>query len=726
MRDIFEGLNGIDVSPELEKNKKPDIFEGLNGVDVLPEDTSMNSEPQIGYNQQDDDQEKAERIANALRNASGRSPLDVFLGMPDEKKQETFNDLLRIAVKAPAATVGSLADMVTTLPYNLGVAGYNALTGDNKPQSKTLEHVAEEGIDTVTGGKTKGGGPIYEGTKLALSLAIPGATGAKLVQKAVQAGKEVPKAVKALNFFGSTDPKVIASAVPAGAAMEIARKNDAGLLTEMGIGVGTGLAAQRALTGAVGLSNFRKRPGDALMAAGDALKGVASSAKELPYKIAKVGLGIKKSNFITKSNFNEDIAKAFLEAGLQAPVSAVTDSRIVGLANKTLSKVPYLAEWVSKRHKELEEGFTKYRNDLGEKIGPQKTDAISKQTSSLFKEMIKLAPEGALMDISGSVKKAEEIVSQLRKAASNDSPSKKTIEFLEPFLARYKEGKGTDSESLINFVKSDFFKNMGETQKQSALKALNISELQGVAPTNHIVEQYQQLNSFMGEKDLFKGDNGKRNLNLLHEFRRSLKADLAIYGKENPEFDKVRKQANKLFSQTKKRQEWDRFWEKYQNATQDTQRYKPLTEALHKTEVKEKLTRLLGKDLAHNLEIITKASKGMAKSALNDPNPSGTELQRMVNRWGSMMMNTLTGGGASLATGSPVPLLLMLGGPASVAWALQSRNFVKKLVEYSEKPSVQKGKILERIVMKNTGLTLEELNKDLKDSLEKYQSEEPQ
>lgn len=636
------------------------------------------------------DQKREEVVNDLLRQIS-------------RKEREGFiSDLLKAFIKEPAKGVGASADRVKDAALfttdamgqpnigtdDLGMPHYssNMPMFRNAPEMPSMEKAAGSAVDTATLGMTDSeySNPSMEvfgsGMNTLGQLAGPGGV-SKLAEKYGWAGLS-----KVAGFLGSVDPKVLMGAMAFGAT-DKALEKEPHVLKRLGLDTTAALGTEAVVAGAIGgYKNPRK---------------VVEMVKNAPYRAAKIGLGI------TKGNFNKDIARAFVDAGMEAPVSAVTDSKIVAFANKIIGKVPYLAEWVSKRHQKLEGQFNERITSLGEKIGPMKDDAIALATDQAFESMRKIAGEGNVMDVRHSLGVAEKIVMQLKKAAANDPASTTVINTLGSIIKRYKGDVGSGNEDLKKFLQSDMFKNMAPVQKENTLKALNIVESEGVATVDAMIEQYQQLNALMKRKDLFTLNDGG-TLKLLHKFRNALNNDFAAYGKDNPAFDKVRTEAHQLFSKVKKREEWDTFWNKYNNNTQDTKRYKSLHESLHDPKVKHELSKLLGEDMVGNLELLTKSAKGMAKSVLNDPQPSGTEIMRTIK----VLIGYMAG------QGEPFYGLATATGLVATTWALQSKHFVKKLVEFSERPSDNMARYLERLLRKNTGLGIVALNNEL-DKLQK-------
>ncbi len=152
-----------------------------------------------------------------------------FDSLPRERKQEMLNDALRIAIKAPSAAAGSLLDFFSTMPINAAVDAINGLADTDIPHAKSFSQKAEEGIDDMTGGRTKGSGPVYEGAKLATELAIPGNIAKRLTLGALELAQESPLIVEVLKKIGGTGTKTLA-----GAAMHEAQEDGAGVAGTLG------------------------------------------------------------------------------------------------------------------------------------------------------------------------------------------------------------------------------------------------------------------------------------------------------------------------------------------------------------------------------------------------------------------------------------------------------------------------------------------------------------
>ena len=628
-----------------------------------------------------------------------------------KEREGWLSDILKAFIKEPAKGLGANADVVKDSALftadvmgqpnigtdDLGIPLYSSSRplDRNAPDLPSIEKGAGKLVDYATGGMTDSDyqSKTFEniGGGMHFLSQIAGVGGVEKL--ATKYGWDAT--AKIASILGSTDPKVLMGAFAFGTT-DKALENDPSMLKRLGMSTGAALGTEAAVSAvAGGIKNPKK---------------VVEMVKNAPYRAAKVGLGI------TKGNFNKDIAKAFVESGMEAPVSAVTDSKIVAFANKIIGKIPYLAEFVSKRHQALEGQFKEKVTSLGEGIGKQKTEEVAEEIGNAFSKMRELAGEGNVMDISHSLGVAEGIINQLKKAKANDEPSKATISYLEDIITGYKGGNASSEQMLKELMSSHNYNSLTQQQKQNFLKALHVAENEKVTTVDAMIEQYQQLNGKMSDKKLFSSENGKRTLNMLHRFRNALNKDFEAYGVENPAFNEARTAANELFSKMKKRQRWDEFWEKYTNHTEDTNRYKQLHEALNKPEVKTELSKLLGEDMVDNLQLLTKAAKGMAKSKLNDPQPSGTEIMRTVKEYASVLTTAFVNG-----TFDPT-VMATTGALWTTTWALQSKNFVKKLVEFSERPTQSKAELLEKILRKNTGLGFAELNKELS-SLQKRDGE---
>jgi hypothetical protein len=649
---------------------------------------------------------------------------DLTRQLSRKDREGWVSDILKAFIKEPVKGLGSLADSYTTDPYNFAADTSKETIDDQKTASQYLpftmksqdvkplinpegfdrtdisfERGMGKAVDYATGGMTDSEyqSKAYENMGGGMHLLSQIASMGGIKKLATKYGWD--NIAKIAGVLGSTDPKVLMGAFAFGTTDKYL-ENDPSMLKRLGMSTGAALGTEAVVSAvAGGIKNPRK---------------VIQTVKDLPYKVAKVGLGI------TKGNFNKDIAKAFVDAGMEAPVSAVTDSTLVSWLNKLTKRIPYLAEKISERHRALESQFKAKVETVGDSIGAKKTDDVAEAISSSFAKMRELAGEGNVMDISDSLKVAEDIITQLKKAKANDDPSKAVISYLEDIIAGYKGGEASGEKMLQEILSSHQYNSMSQAQKQNLLKALNVAESKGITTVDAMIEQYQQLNGKMSDKNLFSSENGKRTLNLLHRFRNSLNNDFSKYGIENPAFNEARTEANKLFTQVKKREKWDAFWEKYTNHTEDTKRYKALSEALHDPKVKEELSNLLGEDTVDNLELLTKAAKGMAKSKLNDPNPSGstieTQAKAFFSKWTGIVANGFAG---ALDLSKLVYTGSVTGGLVATSWALKSKNFVRKLVEFSERPTQSKAELLQKILKENTGLGIAELNKEM-DSLKKH------
>jgi hypothetical protein len=604
------------------------------------------------------------------------------------------SDVFKAFVKEPAEGVASNLDdvknaalfMIDALGQpnigtdDLGMPRYSSLRplDRNAPELPSVEKAAGKVVESLTDAeyhdetyKAIGGG-------MRMLSKIAGFGGASKL--AARYGWEGVSAVA--EFLGSTNPKNLAGAFGFGVTDKVL-EDDPSVLHRLGMSTGAALGTEAALS--------------AVMNPRQALQKVAN----VPYRMAKVMLGINKENF------KQDIAKAFVEAGMDAPVSAVTDSKTVAHVNKIIETTPFFAGYVKKRHKGVEEQFTHKIKSSSEKIGERDSGAgeVQQAIEDAFAKMDALAGEGNIMDVSHSLRVAEKAVHQLKKAGGHDDSSKNALSFLEDVLHHYKGGDASSEKMLQEMLSSSSYTSLTQQQKQNFLKALQVAESEQVTTVDAMIEQYKQLNGKMSDKNLFVGDNGKRSLNLLHQFRKALNEDFATYGAQHPAFHEARNEANALFSRVKKRQEWDAFWEKYTNATRDTYGYGSLHKALSTPAVARKLSTLLGDNAVENIRILEKVSKGMIQSKLNDPNPSNSGYVVALSKY-------LVSLSQAFAKGQFSPALTATVGMGITTWALQSKHFVKKLVEFSERPTQTGAERLERMIKKHTGLGIAALTQE--------------
>lgn len=628
-------------------------------------ESARNRQNQSPQNNADELTPKEREFVNRFKEVRANpigSAYEAYNSMDDNEKEGFFNSLMKLAVKAPIAATASVGDLLTTVPYNAYVAASNAITGNEKPYSKSLEQVAEEGVDTLTGGRTKGGGNIYEGVKMASSLAIPGTAATKIAKKAIDAGREIPAVAKVLNFVGSDNPKVIASAVPTGIAMNEAQKRDVGAAGQFGIGAATSSASQALL----GLNKQN------LVKTGLALGGIG-------------GKGLKT-----------DIIDAGKRIGVDIPITGATDSIGIKYLSGIASKAPGIGDKLLKQTENASNQYRKSTEDLLDKIGKPKEEVQYEITKAY--DAMRIAADKAKNDLIDPSKILDQI-SSIEKGLKAIVTSDVT----------------RNLKSVINEIKGNLYQSTKgienlPTDLQQSIKKQSIKKV----PLETMISSKEQLNEIMRDKNLF-GKQYPGRESQLKQIAQAIDDSLEEYGKTNPDFLTKFRKANKLYSDTMKRERVDDLLSGKLYNAQGEVSYAPLSKILKDRKNQNFLKNNLGLQNYKKLADFAKVAEGIAKSQKNVLNPSGTAPFGIVAA-GLGAIGTLAAGG------NVAPLIGSGIGIGGASFLLLNKRFLDAATKLAKQPTVPRAEKFWKAFEDRTGITYQEYAQSIKNEQEKKEN----
>ena len=641
----FSDLGGV----RIENNQDLNDFSDLGGIRA--------SSDQIGNA---DAILKAKTTPEILLSA-----YDTFSKMPPEEQKGLFSDIVNIAIKAPIAGASSILDFFSTHPLNAATKAANTFLpeGYQIPEAKSFEKKAEEGVDYISekaGLDTTGGGKLYEGVKMASSVAVPGGIVKNIMQ--------TPKVSGLLESLGSTNPKVLLGAAGAGAGMEAAKENKAGIAATLGSG----------LAGAV-------------------------AAESLPFVLNKknwadIGRkGLQKGLGLGKNQIKKEALDSAERLGIDLPASAATDSVVMAFVSQAISKIPFLGDKLRANVRKTSEQFQKAWDGMLDSIAPKIDQELSKEAKSIYKRVNNLL-KNIEDDVSPSLilEKIKEIREFLKSPIKSESTKK-----LDSYMTELEKSLSPKQLEISASELPKGFERLSKEAQEQVINQIKTEYAISHIPVQEVLRAKIELNKIMRDRNLFdRADTD--TLGFLNGIKSSVDATLAEYGRTNPKFFNALKEADKKYSGLAKRQNLeDVLSGKIINPTTQEVSYTPLIKILEDPSKQKFLKNNLGEANYKKLEDFVNVARSMDAVKRNVLNPSGTALV------GGTM--TLIQG---LAFGTNIfPALTSLATASAATKLLTSKQFLNTAHQFAKTPTESLAKRMDKIVKDHTGVGIQALMK---------------
>lgn len=564
------------------------------------------------------------------------------------KKQYTAgNRAASLAKSATAGVVGAIPD-TAALAYNLPAMGVNAALRSGLPLWKASEPI----------------GPNENATQLPL---IPSATHAisEGIDNLTDGYTETPEDKKWLNqgvefAAGVASGGGLAKVAQAAGKTGLAKTaNFTGSTNPWHIG-------SAGIAGSV-MSKSQERGDNTLETIG---KGAATQTaiNTLP-SIAQAGGSIFAKGGLAlaglgKGKLNVDAAKAAKDLDINLPKAVISDSRTIAYADRFLGHAPVAGNIMQKRYAKIGEKALKELDNAYESvISSKELTGIENRISQMYKMAEETLPKEAQMTPNNTLK----IISDIR----------------EKIKAPAYSGDFTKINSMLNKIESAFAPH-GIKGIPTEVKSL--------------VNQKENLNNAI-YSDL-KTTKGQY---LLGELNNAIKEDIALYGKNNPEWYKYFTGADKLFSKKAQRKELEKLFSgKAESHTTGDLGFNGLSKILNTPDTKDKLKHLVKPEIFERLEKLGTVAQAMARKNKNIINPSGTAVAQTTINW----MSGLVGlGGYTAGRLDPLTAGASLIGASGIAHLLTDKKTLDLAIKFAETGS-EKAAINFNVRMKQiTGYT---------------------
>lgn len=333
---------------------------------------------------------------------------------------------------------------------------------------------------------------------------------------------------------------------------------------------------------------------------------ILSPKKEIAYPMARKFLGINKNTF------NAEAAEAADRLGTELPMSVYSPTSKLSLIDQNINKSPFYGDSLRAIYKKAEDNIKSNLEKNYDKIGPQKTDEVKAKINSLYRKAENKLPEGVTVLPVNSVERLKSIKnSSLRPSVD------------EAAVLKYKD----DILSYLNPTPSLGGKVIGNYEVP--LQPVSVKTL---------IDTKRSLNS-PNRNEIIRWDNPDSNVrNNLKKVGRGYSKDIAEYGKENPKWHKLYKEADKLYGSVAKRDKLeDLITQKAYNYANDDISYNALAKLINNPKKFKKIQHTLKsdkyKDILSELKDIGKVSSAISIKNKNIPNPSGTAFTHKILKY---------------------------------------------------------------------------------------------
>lgn len=311
-------------------------------------------------------------------------------------------------------------------------------------------------------------------------------------------------------------------------------------------------------------------------------RSIGNAASRIP--IGLLGLG--------KKGLNKEAAFAARDLGIDLPASALTDSKLTGLAEQYVGKTPYFGDIIRKKYANTEKQTLGALEKIYDETGPLKTPEIETKIAKLYDLSAKSLPETAVVKPTNTLK------------AINDIKINTAI--LSP-----------DEKNLV--------------QSLTTLK-------NEIEPTSRLVSQYgtikiptQEFNvaKLIGTKkslnSIIKWDMDEGVKNQLRRVQRGITEDIAEYGKSDPDWYKTFKGADELYGKVARREKVQTtLGDKATNFATDRISYNALAKSIKDPAKAKILQKNVTPEVWSKIQKLGELSKALNIKTANIPNPSGT------------------------------------------------------------------------------------------------------
>lgn len=379
------------------------------------------------------------------------------------------------------------------------------------------------------------------------------------------------------------------------------------LMKQAGVGAGIGAASRSA-------QEMGVNPLVADIGATIATPYGLSALKNTPQALTN---GLRALMGLSPNKINLEAGLAARDLGIDLPAAALTDSKLVGLADQLAGKVPFLGtNKIKKKYDKAQEQTVAALDDIYNQIGPQNTPSVEKEIDRLYKSSEQYLPQNASIEPTSTLA----AINKIKNKSAVLSPEEKQVFDYIKNLKSELSSQGAIPNSI-----PDIGYLAGQQIDLSKIKGLNLNKTNiQTAPVDikTLTDTKRSLNKIIKWN---LEDPGVKKL--LKSVQAGINKDIQQYGKTNPEFYKVFKEADGLFGKVAKRKETESaLGTKATNYATDDLSYNTLAKSIRDPNKAQILEKQTSPEIMDKIEKLGTVAKAMSKRARDIPNPSGTAI----------------------------------------------------------------------------------------------------
>ncbi len=393
-------------------------------------------------------------------------------------------------------------------------------------------------------------------------------------------------------------------------------------------------------------------------------KNLLNNFKKIPETAVKVPLKIMG---LSPKGLNVEAAQAARDLGIDLPAAALTESKLTGLADQFVGKMPYFGNKLGKKYLNAENQTKDVLSRIYEDVGPTRTPEIESQIANLYNESVSTLPLDARIKPT-NLKKA---IDNIKIDTAVLSPAEK------------------DLINTLQTIKGEIEPSSKMISQYGPIK-IPLQDFE----VNKLIGTKKSLNS------IIKWDMDQGVKNQLRNLQKAVSKDIEEYGRVNPEWYQTFKEADNLFGKVAKREKLENSLSgKSTNTATDNLSYNALSKAINSPEKNALIKKQVGPETYEKIQKLGTVAKAMAIKGRNVPNPSGTAMTSAI-------------GGYLGAFYTPQAVASVIG-TAGLTKLLTDKKLLDLALKYAEKPNTISAMSFNKRLKDITGYTALALSKEL-------------
>lgn len=376
------------------------------------------------------------------------------------------------------------------------------------------------------------------------------------------------------------------------------------------------------------------------------------------------GLATRKPAGV-KNKVNQPLAQASKDLDIPVPNSMISENKVFKLADSFLENIPFVGKSSKKRQAIVGEKTLEELDKAYDSVLPKaELEGVKQRIRELYNTRNTLLPEGAQTTTENLTSVIAGIKAELDKIGSLTPGQKKVASIIADYEKKFQKGNAANIEDLV--VTQD------------------------------------SLGPQINWKDTtIDWANEKKASGMLKRLYNSIDNDLAGYGKTNSEWYKFHKEADKLNTKVRKREELEALLTgKAVNDATGELSYYNLSKALHNKKTAKQIESLVEPEIFDRLKKLGTVARATAieSKAIRSQSWKSTAVQATTK-----VILGLTGGGGALVaptiTGGTLAVLI------PIAHAISDRKFLDYAIRFSEAPTAKNAVTFSQRMKQITGYT---------------------